>query len=58
MPDAGVVEDWENSWDMSSDRNGIELLVLAERETENEMGSIFDGEEAAVRDDVKTGSDG
>jgi len=58
MLDAGVVKGWEASWDMSSDRNGIEVLAVAEPETEAETGLVFDEDEVAAMDDVKTGSDG
>lgn len=58
MLDALVVKGWEASWDMSSDRNGIEVLVVAGPETEAETGLVFDEDEMAAKDDVKTGFDG
>lgn len=58
MLDAGVVKGWEPSWDISSDRNGIDVLVAAEPETEAETGLAFDEDEVAAKDDVKTWSAG
>lgn len=43
---------------MSSDRNGIEVLVVAEPETEAETAPVIDEDEVAAKGDVKTGSDG